>query len=64
VPAGVLTVVCAVFYGLIRFRAPFEVCMAVLAAAPLVLLAERLRRPRRAPEGVMRDPDAAPLRAS
>ncbi|MGB7053512.1 MAG: glycosyltransferase family 39 protein [Acidimicrobiales bacterium] len=51
VPAGVLILVCAVFYGLIRFRAPFEVCMAVLAAAPLVLLGERLRRPRRvAPE--------------
>jgi 4-amino-4-deoxy-L-arabinose transferase-like glycosyltransferase len=51
VPAGVLVLVCAVFYGLVRFRAPFEVCMAVLAAAPLVLLGERLRRPRRvAPE--------------
>ena len=51
VPAGVLILVCAVFYGLIRFRAPFEVCMAVLAAAPIVLLGERLRRPRRvAPE--------------
>jgi 4-amino-4-deoxy-L-arabinose transferase-like glycosyltransferase len=35
VPAGVLTLVCALVYGLIRFRAPFEVCMAVLAAAPL-----------------------------
>jgi 4-amino-4-deoxy-L-arabinose transferase-like glycosyltransferase len=51
VPAGVLILVCAVFYGLVRFRAPFEVSMAVLAAAPLVLLGERLRRPRRvAPE--------------
>jgi 4-amino-4-deoxy-L-arabinose transferase-like glycosyltransferase len=50
VPAGVLILVCAVFYGLIRFRAPFEVCMAVLAAPPIVLLAERLRRPRRAPQ--------------
>jgi 4-amino-4-deoxy-L-arabinose transferase-like glycosyltransferase len=48
VPAGVLIFVCAVFYGLVRFRAPFEVCMAVLAAAPLVLLGEQLRRLRRA----------------
>ncbi len=38
VPAGVLTVVAALFYGLVRFRAPFEVCLVVLAAPALVLL--------------------------
>ncbi len=38
-PAGVLTVVSALVYGLIRFRDPFEVCLAVLAAPPIVLLA-------------------------
>jgi 4-amino-4-deoxy-L-arabinose transferase-like glycosyltransferase len=37
VPAGVITVVAAVFYGPVRFRAPFEVCLVVLAAPPLVL---------------------------
>lgn len=37
VPAGVITVVAAVFYGTVRFRAPFEVCLVVLAAPPLVL---------------------------
>jgi 4-amino-4-deoxy-L-arabinose transferase-like glycosyltransferase len=54
VPAGVLTVVSAVFYGLVRFRAPFEVCLVVLAAPPLVLVAQELGRrmgrgPRPAP---------------
>jgi 4-amino-4-deoxy-L-arabinose transferase-like glycosyltransferase len=44
VPAGVLTVVSAVFYGLVRFRAPFEVCLVVLAAPPLVLAAQALGR--------------------
>jgi hypothetical protein len=44
VPAGVLTVVAGVFYGLVRFRAPFEVCLVVLAAPPLVLMAQRLGR--------------------
>jgi hypothetical protein len=37
VPAGIITVVAAVFYGTVRFRAPFEVCLVVLAAPPLVL---------------------------
>jgi 4-amino-4-deoxy-L-arabinose transferase-like glycosyltransferase len=48
VPAGVVTLVSALFYGLVRFRAPFEVCLVVLAAPALVLLAQRLghRRPR------------------
>jgi 4-amino-4-deoxy-L-arabinose transferase-like glycosyltransferase len=44
VPAGVLTVVAGVFYGLVRFRAPFEVCLVVLAAPPVVLTAQRLGR--------------------
>jgi 4-amino-4-deoxy-L-arabinose transferase-like glycosyltransferase len=44
VPGGVLVVVGAVVYGLIRFRAPFEVPLAVLAAAPLAVGAERLGR--------------------
>ncbi len=43
VPAGVITVVSALVYGTVRFRAPFEVCLVVLAAPPLVFLAERLR---------------------
>jgi len=37
VPAVVVTVTSALFYGLVRFRAPFEVCLVVLAAPPLVL---------------------------
>jgi 4-amino-4-deoxy-L-arabinose transferase-like glycosyltransferase len=44
VPAGVLTLVAAVFYGSVRFRAPFEVCLVVLAAPPLVLVGQRLSR--------------------
>jgi 4-amino-4-deoxy-L-arabinose transferase-like glycosyltransferase len=37
VPAGVLTLTAALFYGSVRFRAPFEVCLVVLAAPALVL---------------------------
>jgi len=44
VPAGVLTVVAALFYGTVRFRAPFEVCLVVLAAPALVLVARWLGR--------------------
>jgi 4-amino-4-deoxy-L-arabinose transferase-like glycosyltransferase len=56
VPAGVVTVVAALFYGLVRFRAPFEVCLVVLASPPLVLagrsVADRLTgRTRVAPTG-------------
>jgi 4-amino-4-deoxy-L-arabinose transferase-like glycosyltransferase len=40
VPAGVVTVVSALVYGLVRFRAPFEVCLVVLAAPPLVLFGQ------------------------
>jgi 4-amino-4-deoxy-L-arabinose transferase-like glycosyltransferase len=41
VPAGVLTVVAMLFYGSVRFRAPFEVCLVVLAAPTLVVLCQR-----------------------
>jgi 4-amino-4-deoxy-L-arabinose transferase-like glycosyltransferase len=64
VPAGVVTVVSALVFGQVRFRAPFEVCLVVLAAPPLVLLASgagrrigRLRpavHPNRAPDGSRR----------
>ena len=49
-PAGVVTVVSGLFYGLVRFRAPFEVCLVVLAAPAIVLLVSA-RRGRR-PEGL------------
>jgi 4-amino-4-deoxy-L-arabinose transferase-like glycosyltransferase len=44
VPAGVVTLVSALVYALVRFRAPFEVCLVVLAAPAMVLLAQRLAR--------------------
>jgi 4-amino-4-deoxy-L-arabinose transferase-like glycosyltransferase len=47
VPAGVLTLVSALAYGLIRFRDPFEVCLVVLCAPPLVLMAETIGRRRK-----------------
>jgi 4-amino-4-deoxy-L-arabinose transferase-like glycosyltransferase len=47
VPAGVLTLVSALAYGLIRFRDPFEVCLVVLCAPPLVLMAEAVGRRRK-----------------
>ncbi|HEX4217992.1 MAG TPA: glycosyltransferase family 39 protein [Acidimicrobiales bacterium] len=40
VPAAVLTFVAVVVYGSVRFRAPFEVCLVVLAAPPLVLVGQ------------------------
>jgi hypothetical protein len=40
VPAAVLTVVSALVYGTVRFRAPFEVCLVVLAAPAVVLSAQ------------------------
>ena len=46
VPAGVLTFVSAFVYGLVRFRSPFEVSLAVLAAVPIVRISERLTRPQ------------------
>ncbi len=42
VPAGAVTLVSALVYGLTRFRAPFEVCLVVLAAPPLVVMAQGL----------------------
>ena len=38
VPAGVVTLTSALFFALVRFRAPFEVCLVVLAAPAIVLL--------------------------
>jgi 4-amino-4-deoxy-L-arabinose transferase-like glycosyltransferase len=43
VPAGVVTLVSALVIALVRYRAPFEVCLVVLAAPSMVLLAQRLR---------------------
>jgi len=42
VPIGVVTVVAALFYGTVRFRAPAEVSLVVLAAPALVLSARWL----------------------
>ena len=42
VPAGIVTLVSALFFALVRFRAPFEVCLVVLAAPAIVLLIQRL----------------------
>jgi ribose 1,5-bisphosphokinase PhnN len=42
VPAAVVTLVSALCFALVRFRAPFEVCLVVLAAPAMVLLAQRL----------------------
>jgi 4-amino-4-deoxy-L-arabinose transferase-like glycosyltransferase len=40
VPAGVVTVVSALVIALVRYRAPFEVCLVVLAAPAFVALAQ------------------------
>jgi 4-amino-4-deoxy-L-arabinose transferase-like glycosyltransferase len=56
VPAGVVTLVSALAYGLVRFRAPFEVCLVVLASPPLVVAAQAVGRRMR--------PDAPPGPAS
>ncbi|HEY1828476.1 MAG TPA: hypothetical protein VGF87_10665, partial [Acidimicrobiales bacterium] len=42
VPAGVVTLVSALVIALVRYRAPFEVCLVVLASPALVLLTQRL----------------------
>jgi hypothetical protein len=42
VPAGVVTVVSALVIALVRYRAPFEVCLVVLAAPAFVQLAQRI----------------------
>jgi 4-amino-4-deoxy-L-arabinose transferase-like glycosyltransferase len=44
VPAAVVTLTSALFFALVRFRAPFEVCLVVLAAPAIVLLLQRLGR--------------------
>ena len=44
VPAGVVTLVSVLYYGTYRFRAPFEVCLVVLAAPALVLSIQWLAR--------------------
>jgi 4-amino-4-deoxy-L-arabinose transferase-like glycosyltransferase len=45
VPAAVVTLISALFFALVRFRAPFEVCLVILAAPALVLLVQRLGQP-------------------
>jgi 4-amino-4-deoxy-L-arabinose transferase-like glycosyltransferase len=49
VPAAVVTLISALFFALVRFRAPFEVCLVVLAAPAIVLLVQRLRNAGREP---------------
>jgi 4-amino-4-deoxy-L-arabinose transferase-like glycosyltransferase len=46
VPAGVLTAVAALTYGSVRFRAPFEVCLVVLAAVGLATIRQWFGRRR------------------
>jgi 4-amino-4-deoxy-L-arabinose transferase-like glycosyltransferase len=46
VPAGVLTAVAAATYGSVRFRAPFEVCLVVLAAAGMAAIGRWFTRRR------------------
>jgi 4-amino-4-deoxy-L-arabinose transferase-like glycosyltransferase len=43
VPVGVVTLVSALVYALVRFRAPFEVCLVVLAASSMVLVWQRFQ---------------------
>jgi 4-amino-4-deoxy-L-arabinose transferase-like glycosyltransferase len=61
VPAGVVTLVSALVFGQVRFRAPFEVCLVVLAAPELVLLASGLAR-RIRPAGLSDGPPEASSR--
>jgi hypothetical protein len=42
VPAGVVTLVRAFVSALIRYRAPFEVCLVVLSAPAMVLVGEKI----------------------
>lgn len=67
VPAGVLTLVSALFYGTVRFRSAFEVCFVVLAAVPMVAAVEWLGRRRRgagapSPRASTEEPLAAGVR--
>ncbi len=60
VPAGVVTLVSALVIALVRYRAPFEVCLVVLAAPAMVLLAQRLRgRPTVPAPPALSDPGPA-----
>ncbi|MGH9080060.1 MAG: ArnT family glycosyltransferase [Acidimicrobiales bacterium] len=59
VPAAVVTIVGALVYGLVRFRAPFEVCLVVLAAPALVLLGEAIIRRIRGLYGPSSNPPRA-----
>jgi hypothetical protein len=43
VPAGIVTLTAALFYSLVRFRAPFEVCFVVLASSAIVALIQWVR---------------------
>jgi hypothetical protein len=56
VPAGVLTLVAVVDYGLVRFRAPFEVSLVVLAAVALDAVWRRLVGRRARPAGSLGAP--------
>ena len=47
VPAAVVTVVSALVIALVRHRAPFEVCLVVLAGVGIVVLAQRVSGRRR-----------------
>ncbi|HEY7946677.1 MAG TPA: glycosyltransferase family 39 protein [Acidimicrobiales bacterium] len=58
VPAAVLTVVAAVDYGIVRFRAPFEVSLVVLAAVALDAIGRR--RPARVTTSVASGSSAPP----
>jgi len=42
VPAGAVTLVSALVFAPVRYRAPFEVCLVVLAAPAMLVLAQRL----------------------
>jgi hypothetical protein len=42
VPAAIVTLTSALFFALVRFRAPFEVCFVVLASPAIVLVIRRL----------------------
>jgi 4-amino-4-deoxy-L-arabinose transferase-like glycosyltransferase len=59
VPAGVVAMVSALVIALVRYRAPFDVCLVVLAAPSMVLAAQRLIvKPRVSPPPI--SPGAVP----
>ena len=53
VPAGAVTLVSALVFAPVRYRAPFEVCLVVLAAPAMLVLAQRLSG---RPSSVMKHP--------